>query len=305
MASEKRPGAVMHSEEDLRYEDCEETARWLLDRIQCPPDIAIICGSGLGLLAETLSSPKIFNYSQIPHFPESTVVGHSGQLVFGALQDKSCVCMKGRFHVYEGYPLWKVTFPIRVFKLLGVKVLMVTNAAGSLCETYRPGDLMIIRDHINMPGLAALNPLRGPNDDRFGPRFPSLWDTYDRDLRITALEIAQKLGQANLTHEGVYCMVGGPNFESVAEAKFLQKLGADAVGMSTAPEVVVAKHCGMRVFGLSLITNRVAQAYETQESVNHSSVLEVGKQRSQLLQMLITDLVRSIQFKVENQEPAA
>ncbi|XP_044155840.1 purine nucleoside phosphorylase-like [Bufo gargarizans] len=291
----------MHSKEDLRYEDCEETVQWLLDRIQSPPDIAIICGSGLGLLAETLSNPKTFDYSQIPHFPASTVVGHSGQLVFGTLLDKSCVCMKGRFHVYEGYSLSKVTFPIRVFKLLGVKVLMVTNAAGSLCEKYRPGDLMIIRDHINMPGMAALNPLRGPNDERFGPRFPSLWDTYDRDLRVTALEIARKLGHADLTHEGVYCMVGGPNFESVAEARFLQRLGADAVGMSTAPEVVVAKHCGLRVFGLSLITNRVAQAYEMHESVNHSSVLEVGKQRSQLLQTLITDLVRSIRF---SQEPA-
>ncbi|XP_056403412.1 purine nucleoside phosphorylase-like [Hyla sarda] len=295
----------MHSKEDLRYEECEETARWLLDQIQSPPDIAIICGSGLGLLADTLSNPKIFDYSQIPHFPTSTVVGHSGELVFGTLQGKSCVCMKGRFHVYEGYPLWKVTFPIRVFKLLGVKVLMVTNAAGSLCETYRPGDLMIIRDHINMPGLAALNPLRGPNDERFGPRFPSLWDTYDRDLRLTALEITRKLGQSDLTHEGVYCMVGGPNFESVAEARFLQRLGADAVGMSTAPEVVVAKHCGMRVFGLSLITNRVAQAYEMQDLVNHSSVLEVGKQRAHLLQMLITELVNSVQIKEEKQEPAA
>ncbi|CAN2389895.1 Phosphorylase superfamily, partial [Pristimantis euphronides] len=295
----------MHSTEDLRYEDCEETAHWLLKRIQSPPDIAIICGSGLGLLAETLSDPKSFDYSQIPHFPVSTVAGHSGQLVFGTLQGKSCVCMKGRFHVYEGYPLWKVTFPIRVFKLLGVKILMVTNAAGSLCEMYRPGDLMIIRDHINMPGLAALNPLRGPNDDRFGPRFPSLWDTYDRQLRHAALEIARRIGQADLIHEGVYCMVGGPNFESVAEARFLQKLGADAVGMSTAPEVVVAKHCGLRVFGLSLITNRVAQAYEAQESVNHSSVLEVGKRRAQLLQTLITHLVTSVQLEETNQEPAA
>lgn len=295
----------MHSKEELRYEDCEETARWLLDRIQSPPDIAIICGSGLGLLADTLSNPKTFDYSQIPHFPASTVAGHSGELVFGALQGKSCVCMKGRFHVYEGYTLGKVTFPVRVFKLLGVKVLVVTNAAGSLRESYRPGDLMIIRDHINMPGLAALNPLKGPNDERFGPRFPSLWDTYDHDLRKAALEIAHKIGQAHLTHEGVYCMVGGPNFESVAEAKFLQRLGADAVGMSTAPEVVVAKHCGMRVFGLSLITNRVAQEYEVQESVNHSSVLEVGKQRSQLLQTLITDLVTSIQLQEEKQEPAA
>ncbi|XP_018411941.1 PREDICTED: purine nucleoside phosphorylase-like [Nanorana parkeri] len=294
----------MQSKEDLRYDDCEETARWLLDRIQSPPVIAIICGSGLGLLADTLTDAKTFDYSQIPHFPTSTVVGHSGQLVFGNLQGKSCVVMKGRFHVYEGYPLWKVTLPIRVFKLLGVKVLMVTNAAGSLCETYSPGDFMIIRDHINMPGLAALNPLRGPNDERFGPRFPSLWDTYDQDLRTTALAIARRLGHGKITHEGVYCMVGGPNFESVAEARFLQRLGADAVGMSTAPEAVVAKHCGMRVFGLSLITNRVAQAYEMVETVDHTSVLEVGKQRSKVLQQLITELVKTISFKEDKQDPA-
>ncbi|KAM9296571.1 purine nucleoside phosphorylase-like [Gastrophryne carolinensis] len=294
----------MHSKEDLRYEDCKETARWLSDRVQSPPVIAIICGSGLGLLADTLTDAKSFDYTDIPHFPTSTVVGHSGQLVFGTLQGKSCVCMKGRFHVYEGYPLWKVTFPIRVFKLMGVKVLMVTNAAGSLCETYKPGDFMIIRDHINMPGLAALNPLRGPNDDRFGPRFPSLWDTYDHDLRSTALEIARRMGHADIAHEGVYCMVGGPNFESVAEARFLQRLGADAVGMSTAPEAVVAKHCGMRVFGLSLITNRVAQAYEIEESVDHTSVLEIGKQRSEVLQDLLTELVKSINFKEEDQQDA-
>ncbi|KAM5135898.1 purine nucleoside phosphorylase-like [Mantella aurantiaca] len=294
----------MQSKEDFRYEDCEETARWLSHRVQSPPVLAIICGSGLGLLADTLTNAKTFDYGQIPHFPASTVAGHSGQLVFGILQGKPCVVMKGRFHVYEGYPLWKVTLPIRVFKLLGVKVLMVTNAAGSLCETYSPGDLMIIRDHINMPGLAALNPLRGPNDERFGPRFPSLWDTYDQDLRSAALEISRRLGHAKHTHEGVYCMVGGPNFESVAEARFLQRLGADAVGMSTAPEVVVAKHCGMRVFGLSLITNRVAQAYEVVDSVDHTSVLEVGKQRSKVLQELITELVKSISFTDGKQEMA-
>ncbi|XP_068120687.1 purine nucleoside phosphorylase-like [Hyperolius riggenbachi] len=292
----------MQSTEDFRYEDYEETARWILDRIQSPPVIAIICGTGLGILADTLPEGKTFDYSQIPHFPRSTVVGHSGQLVFGTLEGKSCVFMKGRFHVYEGYPLWKVILPIRVFKLLGVKILIVTNAAGSLCETYRPGDLMIIRDHINMPGLAALNPLRGPNDERFGPRFPSLSNTYDHNLRCTALDIAHKLGHEDFTHEGVYCMVGGPNFESVAEARFLRRLGADAVGMSTAPEVVVAKHCGMRVFGLSLITNRVAQGYELQESVNHEGVLEVGKQRSQVLQDLITGLVKSIDLKEEEQQ---
>ncbi|KAM8945771.1 purine nucleoside phosphorylase-like [Pelodytes ibericus] len=292
----------MHGKEDFRYENCEEIARWIQKRVQNLPTIAIICGSGLGLLADTLCEAQIFSYSQIPNFPTSTVPGHAGELVFGTLQGKSCVCMKGRFHVYEGYPLWKVTLPIRVFKLLGVKVLLVTNAAGSLCEAYRTGDIMIIRDHINMPGLAALNPLTGPNEDRFGPRFPSLWDTYDHTLRSTAMEIVHRLGHGDLAHEGVYCMVGGPNFESVAEAKLLHCLGADAVGMSTAPEVVVAKHCGMRVFGLSLITNCVAQQYEGQAPIDHNSVLEVSRKRSRVLQGIITELVASIELQEEDRQ---
>uniref|UniRef100_A0A8C5Q3G6 Purine nucleoside phosphorylase n=1 Tax=Leptobrachium leishanense TaxID=445787 RepID=A0A8C5Q3G6_9ANUR len=292
----------MHSREDFRYEHCEETACWLQGRVRTPPTIAIICGSGLGLLADTLSNPQAFPYSEIPNFPTSTVPGHAGELVFGMLRGTSCVCMKGRFHVYEGYPLWKVTLPIRVFKLMGVKVLVVTNAAGSLCESYKTGDLMIIKDHINMPGLASLSPLTGPNDDRFGPRFPSLLDTYDNNLRSTALDIAHRLGHSELIHEGVYCMVGGPNFESVAEAKFLRILGADAVGMSTAPEAVVAKHCGMRVFGLSLITNCVVQVYEVEDFVDHNTVLEVSKWRSQILQDLITELVATIKHQEEDRQ---
>uniref|UniRef100_A0A8C1PUV2 purine-nucleoside phosphorylase n=1 Tax=Cyprinus carpio TaxID=7962 RepID=A0A8C1PUV2_CYPCA len=185
----------------------------------------------------------------------------------------------------------QVTFPVRVFKLLGVETLMVTNAAGSLADSYSCGDIMIICDHINFPGLAGLNPLNGPNDDKFGPRFPPMSGVYDKSLRKMAFDICKNMGVSQYVQEGVYCMVGGPNFESIAEARFLHRLGVDAVGMSTAPEVLVASHCGMRVFGLSLITNKVVKSYEDNESVNHEAVLEVSKMRSEMLQTLVTELI--------------
>lgn len=167
----------------------------------------------------------------------------------------------------------------------------MTNAAGSLDDGLQPGDIMIIKDHINFPGLCGLNPLSGPNDDRFGPRFPAVSGCYDSGLRRVAVEIGKQLGVAAVMREGVYAMVGGPNFESIAEARLLHRLGVDAVGMSTAPEVVVATHCGLRVFGLSLITNKVVKSYDGGDSVNHEGVLEVGRLRAQTLQQLITELV--------------
>ncbi|XP_048111317.1 purine nucleoside phosphorylase 4a isoform X1 [Alosa alosa] len=273
------------------YEDYQQTADWLLSQTQHRPKVAIICGSGLGLLADALKCQDSFKYADIPGFPQSTVQGHAGRLVFGELKGKTCVCMQGRFHMYEGHSLCKVTFPIRVFKLLGVETVIVTNAAGSLNDTYHCGDIMVIKDHINFPGLAGLNPLNGPNEEKFGPRFPAMSGIYDKHLRRLAFDICKSMGYAQFVQEGVYCMVGGPNFESIAEARLLHKLGVDAVGMSTAPEVLVAGHCGMRVFGLSLITNKVVKCYDDTEAVNHESVLEVGKMRSETLQTLVTELV--------------
>uniref|UniRef100_A0A8C6WUP9 Purine nucleoside phosphorylase n=1 Tax=Neogobius melanostomus TaxID=47308 RepID=A0A8C6WUP9_9GOBI len=253
--------------------------------------VAIICGSGLGMLADALSNQDAFKYSEIPGFPHSTVQGHAGRLVFGELRGKTCVCMQGRFHMYEGHSLCKTTFPVRVFKLLGVDTLIVTNAAGSLDDSLRPGDIMILKDHINFPGLCGLNPLCGPNLDRFGPRFPAMSGCYDAGLRRIAMEIGKQLGVAEVMTEGVYAMVGGPNFESIAEARLLHRLGVDAVGMSTAPEVVVATHCGLRVFGLSLITNKVVKSYDDPEAVDHEAVLAVGRRRAQTLQSLVMELV--------------
>ncbi|MBN3284831.1 PNPH phosphorylase, partial [Polyodon spathula] len=238
-----------------------------------------------------LKCQESFSYSDIPSFPQSTVQGHVGRLVFGELKGKTCVCMQGRFHLYEGYPLCKVTFPVRVFKLVGVETLIVTNAAGSLSDGYKTGDIMIIKDHINLPGFAGQNPLNGPNDEQFGLRFPPMSSAYDKDLHKLALDICKKLDCS--VQEGVYCMVGGPNFETVAEARYLHKLGADAVGMSTVPEVLVAKHCGMKVFGLSLITNKVVKAYNDKE-VNHEGVLGVSKMRAGTLQTLVTEFVAQL-----------
>nr|XP_006639782.1 PREDICTED: purine nucleoside phosphorylase-like isoform X1 [Lepisosteus oculatus] len=284
----------MHTKEQISHDEYLQTAEWLLSHTAHRPKVGVICGSGLGALADALKSQDSFSYTDIPHFPQSTVQGHAGRLVFGELGGKACVCMQGRFHMYEGHSLGKVTFPVRVFKLLGVETLIVTNAAGSLANSYKTGDIMIIKDHINVPGLAGLNPLIGPNDEKFGPRFPPMSGAYDKALRRMALDICKSRGYSQFVQEGVYCMVGGPNFETIAEARLLHKLGADAVGMSTAPEVVSASHCGLKVLGLSLITNRVTKDYEDTESVDHGKVLGVSKMRSETLQGLVSELVAQL-----------
>lgn len=277
------------------YENYKETADWLLSHIEQRPKVAIICGSGLGGLADLLYDKVVFQYKDIPRFPTSTVQGHAGQLVFGKLNGCECVCMQGRFHFYEGYNIQTVTYPVRVFYLLGVKTLIVTNAAGGLNETYSVGDIMLIKDHINMPGFAGQNPLCGHNDDRFGVRFPCMSDAYDRELRALAKRTAEEQDCHSFLKEGVYCMLAGPTFETIAECRLLQKLGADAVGMSTVPEVVVARHCGLRVLGLSLITNKVVTDYESDEKANHEEVLRTTQHRTQDLQKLVRHLISKIE----------
>ncbi|KAI5093551.1 purine nucleoside phosphorylase 4a, partial [Silurus meridionalis] len=263
------------------HKDYQRTADWLLSQTQHRPKVAIICGSGLGMLADTLQCQDSFKYSDIPGFPQST----------GKLWSLKLPGFMQNWLVWCSASPPQVTFPVRVFKLLGVETLIVTNAAGAIAESYHCGDVMIIRDHINFPGLAGLNPLIGPNDDKFGPRFPPMSGVYDKDLQKLAFDICKSMGVSQFVQEGVYCMVGGPNFESVAEAKLLYKLGVDAVGMSTAPEVLVASHCGMRVFGLSLITNKVVKSYEGSEPTNHEDVLAVSKMRSEMLQKLISGII--------------
>ncbi|MFN8485098.1 MAG: purine-nucleoside phosphorylase [Anaerolineae bacterium] len=217
------------------------------------PRIGLITGSGLGGLADEVADATRVPYFDIPGMAETTVHGHAGELVFGQLADQPVVVMRGRLHFYEGHSLQDVTFPIRLMRALGAQSLLVTNAAGAVNEVFNVGDLMVIRDHVFLPGMAGHNPLRGPNDPTVGPRFPSMIGAYDRELRRVAHRVGSD--QNIMLEEGIYAMVAGPSFETPAEIRFLRALGADAVGMSTCPEVVVARHAGLRVLGISLITN--------------------------------------------------
>lgn len=239
------------------------------------PQIGIVLGSGLGGLADMLEERVDIPYSEIPHFPTSTVHGHHGELVIGKLAGKIVAVQKGRAHFYEGYHLQQVTFPIRVMHFLGIKTVILTNAAGGLNKSFKAGDVMMLNDHINMVGFAGFSPLSGPNDDELGPRFVGLVQTYDRELRQLTHEVAQK---HNIPlQEGVYCCLAGPTYETPAEARMLRMVGADAVGMSTVHEVVVARHMGMKVLAFSSITNMVIDNLDTDHETNHEEVLEVGR----------------------------
>lgn len=274
------------------YEQVEEAVRVIRGRSALQPTVALILGSGLGDVANEVRDATALPYEEIPHFARSTVVGHAGRLLLGRLEDVPVVMMQGRFHFYEGYPLPVLTLPVRVMHGLGARTLIVSNAAGGINREYRAGDFMLIRDHINMPGLAGMNPLVGANEERFGVRFPPMADAYDGQLRGLAREVAGQWPEMRL-HEGVYVMVGGPNYETRAELKYLGLIGADAVGMSTVPEVIVARHMGMRVLGISLITN-AATGDETQE-VNHAEVLVAADAARPLFSTLVRGIVKGIQ----------
>ncbi|HEU5198972.1 MAG TPA: purine-nucleoside phosphorylase [Ktedonobacterales bacterium] len=250
-----------------------EAVSFIRSKSSLQPKVAVILGSGLGVLADEIQDAVRLSYADIPHFPVSTVAGHAGMLVMGQLARQPVVAMQGRFHLYEGRTSQELAFPIRVFRALGAEMLIVTNAAGGLHPAYRAGDFMLIRDHIFLPGMAGLNPLIGPNDERIGPRFPALAGAYDPQLRGLAKEVAARLNIS--LHEGVYVMVSGPSFETGAEIAMLRGWGADAVGMSTAPEVVAARHAGLRVLGMSCITNAAIPG--TEEQLNHEEVLATAE----------------------------
>ncbi|XP_046660418.1 purine nucleoside phosphorylase-like isoform X2 [Homalodisca vitripennis] len=289
--------SVSNHENFYTYELVESIAKFLLERVSVRPTIGIICGSGMDLLgvsgplADMLSDKVAFPYETIPHFPTSTVPGHAGRLVFGKLNGVPLMCMQGRFHYYEGYPLWKCSMPVRVMKLVGVTHLIITNAAGGLNPDYEPGDIMIMKDHINLLGFAGNNPLQGVNDERFGPRFVAMNRAYDAGLRAVAWDVAKDLNMADVTREGVYAVIGGPNFETIAELRMLRTCGADTVGMSTVAEVITAYHCGMTVFAFSLVTNKCIMDYDSLEETNHTEVIEVGKVREPLLKKFVSKLI--------------
>ncbi|MGG0052351.1 purine nucleoside phosphorylase I, inosine and guanosine-specific [Bacillus atrophaeus] len=246
----------------------EQAAAFIKQHAPQSPKIGLILGSGLGILADEIEGAVKLKYEDIPDFPVSTVEGHVGQLVFGTLEGVSVVAMQGRFHFYEGYSMDKVTFPVRVMKELGVEALIVTNAAGGINTAFRAGDLMIITDHINFMGT---NPLIGPNEADFGVRFPDMSSAYDKDLSQLAEKMAQELQIP--VQKGVYTAVTGPSYETPAEVRFLRTIGSDAVGMSTVPEVIVAKHAGLRVLGISCISNAAAGILD--QPLSHDEVMEV------------------------------
>jgi purine-nucleoside phosphorylase len=235
------------------FSRASRAARFIVSKTKLRPRIALVLGSGLGAFADEFASATRIPYAKIPHFPRSTAIGHVGQLVLGKVDDVAVAGMQGRVHLYEGYSAQDVTFPIRVFTQMGVKAVILTNAAGGINLSYRQGALVALRDHINLQGK---NPLIGPNDDRFGPRFPDMTRAYDPDFRRFVAEEGKKL-KLNL-HEGVYLALSGPNYETPAEIHAFRTLGADLVGMSTVPEVIAARHANLRVLGISCVTNMAA-----------------------------------------------
>jgi purine-nucleoside phosphorylase len=269
------------------YTHFRETMEYIRRYYQGSVEIGIVLGTGLGRLAESIEKEVQLAYNFIPHFPISTVESHFGRLIFGTLGGKKVVAMQGRFHYYEGYTMYQITYPIRIMKLLGAHTLLLSNAAGAVNLTYKLGDLMIIRDHIN---LLPENPLRGINLDQFGPRFPDMSQPYDRTLIAKAKSIAQNLGIP--VQEGVYAAVPGPNLETAAEYRYLRIIGADVVGMSTVPECIVANHMGMRVFAMSIVTD--IGDPDNLKPVSLEEIIRVANQAEPKLTQIFTELVRSL-----------
>lgn len=268
-------------------ETIKETSEFLRGLANINPEIAIILGTGLGGLVNDIEILNKISYHNIPNFPVSTVDGHKGELIFGSIGGKPVLAMQGRFHYYEGYSMQEVTFPIRVMHEMGIKTLFVSNAAGGLNPEYKVGDIMMITDHINMFGNS---PLIGPNFDELGPRFPDMTNAYDLRLRVETQLIASSHGID--LKQGVYVGVPGPTFETPAEYKMYRLLGGDSIGMSTIPEVIAARHMGMRVFGISVITDSGVPGQIVE--VTHEKVQDVAKKAESKISLIIKELIASI-----------
>lgn len=268
----------------------DEVANLIRARTTYRPRVAMVLGSGLGSLAAAVERAVVIPYGELPYWPVSTVIGHQGHLVIGELEGQEVVIMQGRSHYYEGYSMAQVTLPVRVFQRLGIEILIVTNAAGAVNPSFEPGDLMLITDHLNLIGMAGLNPLHGPNLDELGPRFPDMSQAYDRNLSALARQVAH----ANNVRmwEGVYVSLAGPSFETPADLRFLRLAGADAVGMSTVPEVIAARHGGTRVLGISGISNKANLDGNT--LTTHEEVLEAGKHIVPKLSTVVRGVLRDL-----------
>lgn len=271
-------------------EDMDRIADEIRGKISVQPAIGLILGSGLGPLSESIQDPTIIPYHELPGWPLSTVEGHAGELIIGKLEGKDVLVMNGRIHYYEGYEMSQVTLPIRVMQRLGIEIMVVTNAAGGINQDFNPGNPMLITDHLNLLGMAGPNPLRGPNLEEFGTRFPDMSQAYDRKLIEIARKVAKEL---DITlYEGIYVCLAGPTFETPADLRFLLNAGVDAVGMSTVPEVIVANHGGQRVLGISGITNQ-SNLYGEAETT-HEEVIETGKLLAPKMMKLIRGILRAL-----------
>jgi purine-nucleoside phosphorylase len=277
-------------DDTFSFAQISKVAEVIQSRVSLQPKVGIILGSGLGALASSVEDAAEIPYQELPFWPVSTVQGHMGRLVIGQLERQPVLVMQGRAHYYEGYSMAQVGLPVRVMQRLGVKFLLVTNAAGAVNPDFTPGELMLLTDHLNLLGMAGLSPLRGPNLEEFGPRFPDMSRAYDLELQALAHRVAAEHGVK--LNQGVYACLAGPSFETPADLRFLRMIGVDAVGMSTVPEVTVARHGGMRVLGISGISNKANLDGST--ITTHSEVLEAGKVIVPRLEIMIRGVLRGI-----------
>jgi purine-nucleoside phosphorylase len=280
------PARSVAAARSSEFAQAERAAKFILSKTKLRPKIALVLGSGLGAFADELAGAAKIPYQKIPGFPRSTAVGHAGQLVIGKVGSVEAAVMQGRVHFYEGYTAKEVVFPMRVLGRLGIRTAILTNAAGGIDLGYKQGALVVIRDHIKLQGA---NPLIGPNDDRFGPRFPDMTQAYWKQYREIALAESKRLGIE--VHEGVYAALSGPSYETPAEIRYLRTIGADLVGMSTVPETIVARHMGIRVLGISCVTNMAAGILD--QPINHAEVIETGERvKTQFIALLRAVLPR-------------
>jgi purine-nucleoside phosphorylase len=290
----------------MSYEKAVEAAEFIKSKYPKPIAAAVVLGSGLGAFADDIENAVQIPYEEVPHFERSTVQGHAGQLVLGEVEGVPVAVQQGRFHFYEGYEMEQVMFPMRVFGRLGVKNVILTNAAGSLSTEMRPGSLMLISDHLNLMGV---NPLRGKNDEQFGPRFPDMTDVYTKSLQEIAIREADAIAKSRFDsgrdaehtmflHRGVYCALSGPTYETPSEIRMYRLLGADAVGMSTVPEAIAARHQGMNILGISCITNFGAGM--TAEPINHQEVMETGARVAEIFNELLRRIIKRIETADEH-----
>jgi purine-nucleoside phosphorylase len=274
----------------VTLQQVDQAADFIRERTSYRPRVGLILGSGLNALADSVANPDMIPYGEIPNWPISTVHGHAGRLVIGELEGQAVFVMQGRIHYYEGYSMSQITLPVRVMLRLGLEMMFVTNAAGGVNPNFVPGDVMLITDNLNLIGMMGANPLMGPNIDELGPRFPDMSQAYDRQLMEIARQVASK--EDITLRQGVYCALSGPSFEGPADLRFLRLAGTDAVGMSTVPEVIVARHGGLRVMGLSGISNKAN--LDGSAVTTHEEVIEAGKIITPKMEKIIRGVLRAL-----------